>query len=75
MRDTGCSLVPLTIGPVAQRITRLTTDQKIAGSNPAWVAEHLFGQNLGDLWGVERKKWAAPGWARTTNLSVNSRTR
>ena len=25
-------------GPVAQRITRLTTDQKIAGSNPAWVA-------------------------------------
>ncbi len=24
-------------GPVAQRITRLTTDQKIAGSNPAWV--------------------------------------
>ena len=39
MRDTGCSLVPLTIGPVAQRITRLTTDQKIAGSNPAWVKE------------------------------------
>ena len=24
-------------GPVAQRITRLTTDQKIAGSNPAWI--------------------------------------
>ena len=24
-------------GPVAQRITRLTTDQEIAGSNPAWV--------------------------------------
>ncbi len=29
-------------GPVAQRITRLTTDQKIAGSNPAWVAAKLF---------------------------------
>ena len=24
-------------GLVAQRITRLTTDQKIAGSNPAWI--------------------------------------
>ena len=24
---------------MAQRITRLTTDQKIAGSNPAWVEE------------------------------------
>ena len=24
-------------GPVAQWITRLTTDQKIAGSNPAWI--------------------------------------
>ena len=29
-------------GPVAQRITRLTTDQKIAGSNPAWVAAASF---------------------------------
>ena len=28
-------------GRVAQRITRLTTDQKIAGSNPA-VLENLF---------------------------------
>ena len=28
-------------GCVAQRITRLTTDQKIAGSNPA-VLVHLF---------------------------------
>ena len=28
-------------GLVAQRITRLTTDQKIAGSNPAWI-ENLF---------------------------------
>ena len=28
-------------GRVAQRITRLTTDQKIAGSNPA-VLEYLF---------------------------------
>lgn len=26
-----------TIGLVAQRITRLTTDQKIAGSNPAEI--------------------------------------
>ena len=25
------------LGPVAQRITRLTTDQKIAGSNPAEI--------------------------------------
>ena len=24
-------------GPVAQRITRLTTNQEIAGSNPAWI--------------------------------------
>ena len=29
-------------GPVAQRITRLTTDQKIAGSNPAWVEMSLL---------------------------------
>ena len=29
-------------GPVAQRITRLTTDQKIAGSNPAWVNSVSF---------------------------------
>ena len=29
-------------GPVAQRITRLTTDQKIAGSNPAWVEVAVF---------------------------------
>ena len=29
-------------GPVAQRITRLTTDQKIAGSNPAWIVTFTF---------------------------------
>ena len=29
-------------GLVAQWITRLTTDQKIAGSNPAKVVFHLF---------------------------------
>ena len=28
----------LTAGPVAQRITRLTTDQKIPGSNPGRIA-------------------------------------
>ncbi len=27
---------------MAQRITRLTTDQKIAGSNPAWVVGSYF---------------------------------
>ena len=27
---------------MAQRITRLTTDQKIAGSNPAWVEVAVF---------------------------------
>ena len=35
-------LILIAIGPVAQRITRLTTDQKIAGSNPAWVVWHSF---------------------------------
>ena len=29
-------------GPVAQRITRLTTDQKIAGSNPAAIERNIF---------------------------------
>ena len=33
---------PVTIGLVAQRITRLTTDQKIAGSNPAVLELTLF---------------------------------
>ena len=32
---------PVTIGLVAQRITRLTTDQKIAGSNPAEIVSFL----------------------------------
>lgn len=29
-------------GPVAQWITRLTTDQKILGSTPGWLAAWLF---------------------------------
>lgn len=29
-------------GPVAQWITRLTTDQKIVGSTPAWLACHFI---------------------------------
>ena len=28
---------PIPIGPVAQWITRLTTDQKIPGSTPGWL--------------------------------------
>ena len=32
-------------GRVAQRITRLTTDQKIAGSNPAAVMLFFFAEN------------------------------
>ena len=31
-----------TVGPVAQRITRLTTDQKIPGSNPGRVEFFFF---------------------------------
>ena len=30
------------LGPMAQRITRLTTDQKIAGSNPAEIGSFSF---------------------------------
>ena len=30
------------IGPVAQRIRRLTTDQEIAGSNPAGIVNELY---------------------------------
>lgn len=30
------------LGLVAQRITRLTTDQKIAGSNPAEIDQQTF---------------------------------
>ena len=30
------------VGPVAQRITRLTTDQKIPGSNPGRVGNFFF---------------------------------
>ena len=59
-------------GLVAQRITRLTTDQKIAGSNPAEIEifHTIFSYKL-----CCHDKICAPGWARTTNLSVNSRTR
>ena len=31
----------LILGPVAQRITRLTTNQEIAGSNPAWIENYF----------------------------------
>ena len=37
------SFAMLRHGLVAQRITRLTTDQKIAGSNPAEIVSHFFG--------------------------------
>ena len=30
------------LGPMAQRITRLTTDQKIAGSNPAGIEKFFL---------------------------------
>ncbi len=33
---------PATGGPVAQWITRLTTDQKILGSTPGWLALLFF---------------------------------
>ena len=33
---------PPLIGPVAQRITRLTTDQKIPGSNPGRIETFFF---------------------------------
>ena len=55
-----------TRGPVAQRIRHLTTNQGIAGSSPARV--NFFSMS-------KMQKIFAPGWARTTNLSVNSRTR
>ena len=58
-------------GLVAQWITRLTTDQKIAGSNPAEIVPF----SILPILPCHGKKECAPGWARTTNLSVNSRTR
>ena len=66
------TVTSLTSGLVAQRITRLTTDQKIAGSNPAEIEifHTIFSYKL-----CCHDKICAPGWARTTNLSVNSRTR
>ena len=42
VRFLGKRIVGSGAGPVAQRITRLTTDQKIAGSNPAWVRSLPF---------------------------------
>ena len=42
-------LVNVDQGPVAQRITRLTTDQKIAGSNPAWIEINF---SADDFWGA-----------------------
>ena len=64
----------LQLGLVAQRITRLTTDQKIAGSNPAEI-ENFYSVFFFFWILIGTKKECAPGWARTTNLSVNSRTR
>lgn len=51
-------------GPVAQRITRLTTNQKIAGSNPAWVrsakAFYVGQKDLQEV-GKCQKGFAPPG--------------
>ena len=60
-------------GPVAQRIRHLTTNQGIAGSSPARV-KFLF-PLFSTVFVFHEEKYSAPGWARTTNLSVNSRTR
>ena len=38
----------INIGPVAQRIRRLTTDQKIPGSNPGRVAFKLNFEHCGE---------------------------
>ena len=38
------------LGPVAQWITRLTTDQKIAGSNPAGIDPILLSIHDKDVW-------------------------
>ena len=46
-------------GRVAQRITRLTTDQKIAGSNPAEI-ETIF-RNFIYFLAIESKRLAPPG--------------
>ena len=35
-------MAQMKVGPMAQRITRLTTDQKIAGSNPAGIEIFSF---------------------------------
>ena len=50
---------PVTIGLVAQRITRLTTDQKIAGSNPAEIGA-IF-RNFIYFLAIESKRLAPPG--------------
>ena len=47
------------LGLVAQRITRLTTDQKIAGSNPAEI-ETIF-RNFIYFLAIESKRLAPPG--------------
>jgi hypothetical protein len=47
---------------MAQRITRLTTDQKIAGSNPAGIDQtFLFSFLLNNLAGNKAKSNAPPG--------------
>ena len=46
---------------MAQRITRLTTDQKIAGSNPAWVSCHFLFLQIEDAAMSLIKKSSPPG--------------
>ena len=53
------SFAMLRHGLVAQRITRLTTDQKIAGSNPAEI-ETIF-RNFIYFLAIESKRLAPPG--------------
>lgn len=47
------------LGLVAQRITRLTTDQKIAGSNPAEIEKTFVEDKLLPV--VKCKMFAPPG--------------
>ena len=68
-------------------VARLTPDQKVACSNHVGLISFLFlffslSANLKKIkplifeWHILGiKKRGVPGWARTTNLSVNSRTR
>ena len=55
-------------GLVAQRITRLTTDQKIAGSNPAEI-ETIF-RNFIYFLAIESKRLAPPGCSLSMRFSA-----